>query len=331
MSLSIFRRSGFWHYRGTVGPPERRARLRGSTQLQDTKANKATAERHIAEIESKYWKGYQDGPAAILTFAAAAAHYRADGNGDRYLEPIEKYFGTMLVNDIKPDTIRAAANKLYPDWSGASKNRAGITPVVSVINFNAKAGRCSPIRVEHFDEFKKVKEPATMEWITGFRTTASEILGAYALFMFLTGCRPSEGLAVDRDRDLDLNARTVIINNGKVGHERKAHLPDMLVTVLANLSTEPGRPLFWYDSLKVVRWPWDQAVKRAKIKRLTPHCCRHGAVTQLLRRQVDVVTVVLETYGHALKDPTLTDRLADTPLTRALSEVVQNTIKTGTS
>lgn len=329
MSLKLFRRGGAWHYRGTIGPPERRARLRGSTKT----AEKATAERQVAEIEIRYWKGFHDGPAAILTFEVAAQNYIAAGKSPLFVAPLVKYLGKTLVKDIKPSTIRQMAMVLYPKCSGATRNRMGITPAQAIINFAASCELCPPIRVQRFDEFTKVKEPATLEWIRGFQTTASEVLGAYALFMFLTGCRPSEALAVDKERDLDLRAATVIINNGKVGRERKAHLPAMLVSTLANLPTEPGRPLFWYRDLNVVRWPWHQAIKRAGIKRLTPHCCRHGCVTQLLRRGIDVVTVgwlvdmtpemVLETYGHALKDATLTDRLMDADLTKAFSEVVE--------
>lgn len=333
MSLNLFRRDGFWHYRGTIGPPERRARLRGSTGLQDTKANRPTAERQIAEIQARYWKGHHDGPGAILTFEIAAQKYLAAGKSHLFVAPVLKYLGMMLVKDIKPSTIRQMAIDLYGHCGKATQNRMGITPAQAIINFAASCELCPPIRVERFDEFKKIKEPVTLEWVQGFQTTASEILGAYAMFMFLTGCRPSEGLAIDRERDLNLNEATVIINNGKVGHERKAHLPAMLISTLANLPFEEGRPLFWYESLKVVRYPWDQAIKRAGIKRLTPHCCRHGCVTQLLRRGVDVVTVgwlvdmtpemVLETYGHALKDATLTDRLLDAPLARAFGEVVE--------
>jgi integrase len=229
---------------------------------------------------------------------------------------------------------------LYPNLP-VSQNRRAITVAQAIINFAASCELCPPIRVPRFKEFKRVKGYVTLEWIRGFQSTATDVLGAYALFMFLTGCRPSEGLAIMPERDLDLPNRTVIINNGKVGHERKAHLPAMLVAVLANLETVPGRPLFFYRNYNDMSYPWGKAIERAKIKRLTPHCCRHGAVTGLLRRGLDVVTVgklvdmtpemVLKTYGHAMDDPTLTDRLLDTELTRALSEVVENTMKTGTS
>jgi integrase len=145
-------------------------------------------------------------------------------------------------------------------------------------------------------------------------------------------------------KDLNLDAGTVTIRNkkerGQHKGKRKAHLPAMLVAALANMPTEAGRPLFWYRSLNVVTWPWNQAIKRAGIERLTPHCCRHGCVTQLLRRKIDPVTVgwlvdmtaemVIETYGHAMKDATLTDRIIDTPLTRAISEVAENIAATGT-
>lgn len=343
MSLKLFRRSGIWHYRGTIGPPERRARLRGSTKTSD----KAAAERQITEIESQYWKGYFDGPAAILTFKVAAQKYLAAGKSGRFLDPVKKHLGETLVKDIKPSTIQTMANELYGHCKNTTKNRMGITPACSVINFMAKSELCSPIRVEHFEDDGDSKDPATMEWVRALREapTTSEVIGTYALFMFLTGCRPSEALAIDPDRDLDLKAATCTIRNTKVRgvHKgrRKAHLPEVLVAALANMPKEKGRPLFWYRHYNDIQWPWHQAAKRAGIQRLTPHCCRHGCATELLRRGVDVVTVgwlidmtpemVLKTYGHALKDATLTNRLIDAPLTRALLEVVESPIKTGTT
>jgi integrase len=57
------------------------------------------------------------------------------------------------------------------------------------------------------------------------------------------------------------------------------------------------------------------------------HCCRHGFATTLLHKGLDPVTVaklggwrtprhVLETYGHAQEDRTLTNLLSDTDLTQ---------------
>ena len=92
------------------------------------------------------------------------------------------------------------------------------------------------------------------------------------------------------------------------------------------------RPLFVYRTYGDMIETWREEIRRAKIARLTPHCCRHGFATELLRRGLDVHTVawlggwanakqVLETYGHAIKRRDLTDLLTDTPLTQAIDHV----------
>lgn len=75
MPLKLYMRHGVWHYRGTIGPVERRSRFRGSCKT----ADKDIAARQVAEIEAKYWKGHFDGPGAILTFRRAAELYKAAG------------------------------------------------------------------------------------------------------------------------------------------------------------------------------------------------------------------------------------------------------------
>jgi integrase len=330
MPLKLYQRNKVWHYRGTVAG----RRLRGSCKT----ADKAIASRQVAEIESREWKCSFDGPQAVLTFAQAALLYRAAGKSDRFLAPVEDYFKDTLVKDIKPGTIKTMAMTLYGHCSGASKNRLAIIPAQAVINFAAESELCPHIRVKRFEIDTKVKEPVDMAWVKAFMAEASPHLGAYALFMFLTGCRPGEALAIDRDRDLNLTTRTAIIRETKVRNERKAHLPVPLIAALANVPVVKGRPLFIYRNTDDLTLAWDGVIKRAGIQRLTPHCCRHGFATQLLRKGIDVITVawlggwespehVLKTYGHALKKRDLTDVLVDAELTQAMDDVVVNARK----
>jgi integrase len=98
-------------------------------------------------------------------------------------------------------------------------------------------------------------------------------------------------------------------------------LPTELIVAMANLpDRRPDARVFGFTNRNTVKNHWDQAVARAGIERLTPHCMRHGFATGLLQAGVDVVTVaklggwgspahVFETYGHASEDRTLTDRL----------------------
>jgi integrase len=333
MSLKLYLRNGIWNYRGTIGPAERRSRLRGSCKT----ADKDIAARQIAEIETNYWKGHFDGPGAILTFRRAAQLYRAAGKSERFLSRIEDHFKETLVKDITAGAIRQMAIDLYPKCTAASRNRQGIGPAQAVINFAAESELCSPIKVRRFKIDAKVKEPVTLEWLEPFMANANPAIAALALFMFLTGARIGEAVAVQWE-DVSLNGCTVLIKQSKVSTERVSHLPTRLVAALANLPRVNGRPVFVYQHADDIVRAWHSTIKRAGIKRLTPHSCRHGFATGLLRKGVDVVTVaklggwrtpaqVLKTYGHAINDITLTDRLIDAAVTHAPAKVSESLLK----
>lgn len=334
MSLEIYRRDGIWHCRGTVGPAGRRKRLRMSLHTK----SKDIAARQAAEIEKKYWDGYFDGPSSVLTFAQAARAYRNAGKSGRFLKRIEDYFGATLVRDISEGAIHEMAKTLFPNCSGASLNRVAIVPAQAVINHAAKSRFCSPIKVERYKVDAKIKDPATLEWIEAFRRHSTPLVGTLALFMYLTGARIGEALTVSWE-DVDLQNMTVLIKESKVSKERVSHLPLPLLVALANLPRIEGRGVFGYEKPKALRNAWEAAIEAAGIKRLTPHSCRHGFATGLLRRGVDVVTVswlggwrsaaqVLKTYGHANKDPKLTDLLLGTPATQAEATIAEMAVKT---
>jgi integrase len=335
MPLALYRRKGsrIYNYRGTIGPAGRRKFFAGSCKTED----KDIAARQVSQIEADYWKCHFDGPGAILTFALAASQYRAAGKSGRFLGPIETYLGNTLVKDINPGMIQEMAMELYGHCSGASRNRLAIIPAQAVINFAAESELCSRIRVKRFKSETKEKPHATLEWVQAFMVEAPPALGAYALLMFLTGARPSEGLGCD----IDLKGATVLLHESKIGHERRAHMPAMLVAAIANVPAVPGRPLFFYRNIEDLRPAWEGAVKRACIQRLTPHCCRHGFITGLLHSGIDVKTaawladmtpeVLLNTYAHARKDRTLTDVLTKTTVVPMTGHDAKNPRKTGTT
>lgn len=335
MPLKLYRRgkSGTFHYRGTIGPVGRRKFFAGSCKTTD----QDIAARQVSEIETAYWRGHFDGPGAILTFAHAAALYRAAGKGDGFLPPVERYLSATLVKDINSGVIQQMAMELYPTWSGASRNRGAIIPAQAVINHCAESGLCQRIRVKRFKADTKEKPHVTLEWVRAFMAEASPALGAYALHMFLTGARPTEGL----EADIDIPGATTLLHESKIGHERRAHMPAMLVAALANVPQVKGRPFFFYRNIEDLRPAWDGAIKRAGIQRMTPHSCRHGFITGLLRRAIDVKTVawladmtvetLVNTYAHAIKDRSLTDILTTTESVQPLPGIAENLLKTGTT
>ena len=212
----------------------------------------------------------------------------------------------------------------------------------AIINHAAESELCPRIRVKRFKIETKSKKPATLEWIQAFMKHSTPHLGGLALFMFLTGARVSEALAVEWG-DVDLKAKSVLIRQTKLGNERRAHLPLPLIVALANIPrSNSSRGVFWYTNRSNAYRVWDTAIRRAKIERLSFHSCRHGFATALLQAGVDPVTVaklggwkttrhVFETYGHAIDDSTITDRISGTDLTQRMHVDSRKPHKMGTT
>ena len=334
MPLTIYRRGKIWHYRGTVAGQ----RLRGSCETTD----KSEAARKTAQIDSREWKRRDDGPEAVLTFAQAAGLYRAAGKSPRFLDKIEDYWKDTRVKDIKPSAIRQMAIELYPGTSTATMNRQAIVPCQAIINHAAEAELCPLIRVKRFKVDKKIKPPFTLEWIDAFcAATDSPYLKALVLFMFATGARISEALAIEWPH-VDLSARTVLIPKTKIAEQRQVHLPSRVLAAFAILPKVRGRPVFWYRTGWDLRNKWETAIRRAKIQRMTPHSGRHGFATAALRsRKIDPKTAAwlggwksiqhfMSTYAHAIEDITLTDVIFDTTDTKPVSRETKKRRRTGT-
>ena len=306
--------SDIWHYSGTVAG----RRLRGSTKT----TRRAEAEKVAHKIEADHLERDRNGPAATLTFAQAAIKYRAVMGEKRYLRLVEDHWKDTLVKNISRGAVKDAAIKLMPTASAATRNRGVIVPTLAVINYAASLDLCPPMKADRFPVVTKVREPVTEAWLDAFMAHSSAHLGALACFMYATGARISEALGV-KWQDLDLSAATVKIRMGKLGgKERVSNLPPRLVAAIAGIAgeREADKQVFPYSSYRSCADPWEVAIKRAGIKRLTPHCCRHGFATTLLHRGVDVMTVadlggwadamqVVRTYGHAQKNPRLNNLL----------------------
>jgi integrase len=313
MSLKIYKRPGsdVWHYRGTLAG----RRLRGSTGT----SSKEAAEIAAAAVADEFFKRRHDKPQEVLTFPKAAAIYLGSGKPQRFIAKMVKYWGDIKVKDITPGAIQQAAIDLYPKSANSSRIRMVIVPTQAIINHCAERSLCLPIRVKRFKVEKKVKKPVTLEWLNKFRAHAEPAIGTLALFMFATGARISEALAVEW-KDVDLKKRLVVIRQTKIGEEREANLPPVLFVALANLSRDQ-KPFPW--PYKMAAWRvWERACVLAGIDLLTFHSCRHGFATGLLHRGVDPVTVakrggwkspahVFATYGHAREDKKVTDLLFD--------------------
>lgn len=314
MPLKIYRRKGstVWQYRGTLAG----RRFRGSTGASD----RQTAERIASAVEDKFWKRGLDGKEKALTWPKAVSLYLAAGKPSRYLTKLVKYWGDAEVAALNAGSIRQSAMEIYPTAKNSTRNTQVVTPTLAVINHCAELQLCQPLRMKRLKIDTKIKKPVTLEWINAFSTAADRSdIGVLAKFMFGTGARISEALAVRWD-DIDFRKHTVLIRQTKLGNERRAHLPMDLFVALANLPRDREPFAIAYTT---AREAWDRATRAAGIEPLTFHSCRHGFATALHHKGVGVKTIakvggwksakqLFETYLHADEDATVTDRLFDT-------------------
>ncbi len=314
MPLKIYRRPGshVWQYRGTLAGN----RLRGSTGASD----KETAQRIASAIEDKFWRRGLDGKEKGLTWPKAVAVYLQAGKPSRFIERLTRYWHDARIADMNAGSIRQSAIDIYPNAKNSTRNRQVIVPTLAIINHCAELGHCSHMKMRRFKVDTKIKQPVTLEWINAFEAHCERPdVRALAIFLFATGARITEARGV-RWPDIDFAKRKVLIRQTKLGNEREANLPPRLFVTLANLPRDRDPFAVAYTTF---RDAWTRTTKAAGIEPLTFHSCRHGFATALDDKGVGVKTIaalggwksaqhLFQTYLHANKDTTLTDRLFDT-------------------
>lgn len=321
MPVKIYKRKGseIYSYRGRAAGH----RLRGSTGTTD----KVRAQRIAAKKEAEQWDSHLDGPEAVLTFPQAVDLYLKAGKPEKYLAKLEDYWKDAKVKDMTRGGIKQSAIEIYPGATGATWNRQVITPTQAVINHSASLEKCSPIKIERFEFEQQIKQPVSLQWLDTFCSHARPVISALATFMFATACRISEARRLDWPH-INFQERAILIVKTKNKSQRLPHMPARLLVALANLPRD-AKP-FGTPESTLRRW-WDQDIEATAkavpgFNRLTFHSCRHGFITKLLNEGMDVVTIgklggvspelILATYGHALNNPKLANKVFDPDLTQ---------------
>ena len=250
------------------------------------------------------------------TFRDAANSYLENGGERRYLTPITDYFYDTPVADITPFAIYEMAKGLYPNHTGATKNRQAITPARAVMIHAYERGWCQLIRLRRFKEEKRrPKQPASQAWLHVFCRQCERDglphLAALVVFMSHTGARISEAIRLEWS-EVDLIARKAVLLRTKTDTHSVRHLTDELVARLHDLreTSSPGEPVFRYTSRYGVNDRIDAVCRRAQIPYKSSHACgRHSFATNAISFGMDVRTamdaggwksssVFIETYVH---------------------------------
>jgi integrase len=289
MPLKLVRhpkRSPHWYLRGTV----RGVHIFETTKTDDRKAAEAIRiKREAGLLERSVF-----GPGSTITFAEAAASYLEQGGEARFLGyQLESGKWTGLIGHFMSTPLSAigqaeadeAAGKLYPGTAPATRKRQAYAPLLAVLHHAAKR---KWIRLPAI-ESPKVKETpvswATPEYVAKLLPVCAPALRRFVVLIVYTGCRLSEALRLDWDRDIDLAGRHITFHRTKNGKMRTAPIHDALLVELAAVpEAERSGPLFhWSDKCHVHR-PLRRACEAAGLPYLSPHKLgRHTYATWLRR------------------------------------------------
>jgi integrase len=289
MPLGLVRRpkSPYWIMRGTV----RGIRVEESTGLTD----KRQAEIVRAKRESEIIEQSIHGRRTTATFAQAVVSYLETGGSRRFLDRVLEHFGATPLARINQDAIDRGARLLYPQASGATRDRQFYTPVSAVMRHAAKRDWCAPLLdLERPDKPRGRVRALTIGEANHLIEACGGHLRPLVIFMFYTGCRVGEGLWLHW-REVDLVRRHVVFVETKNGERRGVPLHSRVVTALANLPHRHGEVFRRPDGLPYapldaddpgetsaggrIKTAFRGAVRRAGLADFHPHDCRHTWAT----------------------------------------------------
>lgn len=310
MSLEPYQRGGQWWARGYV--EDNGQRITGYIRESTGASTEAGAKRWAREREERERRRLHVGDEGLFTFADAVMLYTVASPSDaRRLAKVLPHLAATPVREIAPAAVRELGPLLYPRGCADTWRRAVIAPVRAVINHAHDRGKCPPIKIKGYDEDARLaqdkkrgkvsrteRRPGSWEWLLRFREHASQRHAALALFLFTTGARLSQALAMHPEEHLDLQNGRVCVPGAKGSADRWLLVPPELIVELANLA--PRVPRGWSnepENLRVFGWAdrsgpykgWTRACRLAGIERLMPHSAgRHGYGQEMnVRQRVD--------------------------------------------
>ena len=255
-------------------------RVRHSLKTKDARR----AEELRADLEKTLWDVHIYGASAVMTFDQAAVAYAEDGGEARFLVKISEQLAGLSLHSITPQMVRNAAKKAYPTGEPSTRNRQGVTPAQSVINYAHQQGWCGPIRVKRFTETKPQREAVGVEYLVALEPHAPVNLFALMLFLHTTGRRVGDAINLKPD-DLDLDNANAYIRKTKNGEPANASLVPVLVDILRELPSHNGH-VFGYKSRNSIYDTLKRACDKANIKYLGTHQVgRHSFATALANQQ----------------------------------------------
>lgn len=282
-----------WVARGTIDGRQREF-VTGSANKSD--AAKAWHRFETAERERLAAERRADAPltAETATFADAALLYlqrekRSARTESLVFRLIADELGGMLLARIRNSDIAAAAERLCPGLSAASRNRTVFVPAAAILHAAADEGLCGWLRVRKLRE-KRPETRALPEQIAEALILAAEgETRSLLVFLFRQGWRISDALRLAWE-DIDFVTGTLRYRIAKTDDALTVPMHRDMRECLQSMSRGTGRVFSFRDRFAAYRAIRPVAKKLGVT--FTPHQARHTLATALVNRGGELADIM---------------------------------------
>jgi integrase len=249
--------------------------------------DKKLAARALTALKGEIERGaYASGPTGP-TFASATLKYIQAGGERRFVLKLAEHFGETPLDKIDQAAIDEAAVTIYPRASIATRNRQVYSPVSAILKQSGIDDRLRRPRGSRGRRRVFWLTPEQAERLLSAASVKDAEFGIFLAFLLYTGCRLSEGLALEIER-LSLSEAWAYIPVTKTEDARLAHLPPILVAAIAGHPRgldRKGKLFRFGKNGRLYLW-LDEAARAAGVDippRVAFHAFRHTWATWMRR------------------------------------------------
>lgn len=214
----------FWYGRGTY---------LGVKVFRSTQATQKPLARKIIRAWEREIERDRFAQPGEETFASAVIRYINAGGEERYLMPLLDHFKEMPLKNIGQAEIDAAAFKLYPNATNATRNRYVYTPCSAVLRAGGREIRIKRPKGANGRELTGWLYPEQALALLDACYGLNAEFGIYCSMLLYTGERMSEPLKL-RCVDIRPKEKFAYLPTSKNGEPRPLYLPRHLVRALKN-------------------------------------------------------------------------------------------------
>lgn len=308
--MDIYGRNGILY----VNYTENGRRVRSSLKLQDTKANRAYAMREILpNLEARLRQNIPTTAKIKLSDFVEKAVERCEKNSTAYIyesnaKRVFEFLVDKDITDYRPLDFSLCFDKLRANGLNISTIRTYFTPFKVAFNDALAKGIIThnPLILPNIKQKnKKEKTPYTLFQVNTILQEAKGDLKAFLYFLFYTGARSGEILALTYG---DIKSDKIVISKNrqfsghidlpKNGKQREVFILSPLANFISTMKFGSKDDFIFKSAYSTFNSAFKRLLAKLGYKVQSLHSARHTFISICVSRKVDLL-LIQKMVGHA--------------------------------